>query len=258
MIEYAQNPVNSTDSPGMVDLDMLESLTDCQSVEELHTATTKIAGLLGFDHFLYGVRVNLSLTRPYQFVLSGYPKDWLSRYHEAGYANIDPAVLHCGRDRRVTPFIWNGQAFQGLPEAKLRAEAKDFGLANGTSFPVQGRNGEAAMLSLATFQTNRQAKSDILETLGRAQLLACYLHEAIQRVVLTKEALPLKRIRLTNRENECLLWAAEGKTSWEIANIIHTSERTITFHLQNVTRKMGVSTRQHAVARAIALGLIVP
>jgi len=114
------------------------------------------------------------------------------------------------------------------------------------------------MLSLATFQTNRQAKSDILETLGRAQLLACYLHEAIQRVVLTKEALPLKRIRLTNRENECLLWAAEGKTSWEIANIIHTSERTITFHLQNVTRKMGVSTRQHAVARAIALGLIVP
>ena len=258
MIEYAQNPVNSAHSPGMIDLDLLESLSGCQSVEELHAATARITKLLGFEHFLYAVRVNLSLTRPYEFVLSGYPKAWRNHYTEAGYANIDPTVLHCGRDRRVTPLIWSGQAFHDMPVAKLRAEAKDFGLASGASFPVQGKNGEVAMLSLATPRAHRHAKRDILETLGRAQLLACYLHEAIQRVVLTKEVLPLQKIRLTDRERECLLWAAEGKTSWEIAHIIHTSERTVTFHLQNVTRKMGVSTRQHAVARALSLGLVSP
>lgn len=258
MNECAQTPVNSKESPGMVDLDLLESLLGCESVEELHSATARIVNQLGFEHFLYGVRVNLSLTRPYQFVLSGYPKEWLTRYTEAGYENIDPAVLHCGRDRRVIPMIWSGQTFHDVPTAKLRAEAKDFGLASGASFPVQGKNGEAAMLSLATSRGHRHAKCDILETLGRSQLLACYLHEAIQRVVLTKEVLPLQKIRLTDREKECLLWAAEGKTSWEIANIIHTSERTVTFHLQNVTRKMGVSTRQHAVARALSLGLVSP
>ena len=258
MTECAQTPVHSNEPPGTIDLDLLESLSDCQSVEELHAATARIVNQLGFEHFLYAVRVNLSLTRPYEFVLSGYPRAWRNHYTEAGYANIDPTVLHCGRDRRVTPLIWSGQAFQDIPVAKLRAEAKDFGLASGASFPVHGRNGESAMLSLATPQGHRRANRDILETLGRSQLLACYLHEAIQRVVLTKQVLPLQKIRLTDRERECLLWAADGKTSWEIANIIHVSERTVTFHLQNVTRKMGVSTRQHAIARALSLGLVSP
>jgi len=258
MMESRENQVGEEEISGTADLDLFESLLGCQSVEELHAATARIAKRLGFEHFLYAVRVNLSLTRPYQFVLSGYPKEWRTRYTEAGYENIDPTILHCGRDRRVTPLIWSNKVFGDLPVARLRAEAKDFGLASGASFPVQGRNGETAMLSLATPRVHRQANRDTLETIGRAQLLACYLHEAIQRVVLTKEVLPLQKIRLTDRERECLLWAAEGKTSWEIANIIHTSERTVTFHLQNVTRKMGVSTRQHAVARALSLGLVAP
>lgn len=243
---------------GKVGLDLLESLSDCRSIEELYSTTSRIAKQLGFEHFIYGVRVNLSLTRPYQFVLSGYPKAWRERYIEAAYENIDPTVLHCGRDRRVTPLIWSKQDFCDEPVAKLRAEAMDFGLANGASFPVQGKNGETAMLSLATPQKHSRAMRDIVETMGRAQLLACYLHEAVQRLVLSKEAFPLQSVRLTGREKECLLWAAEGKTSWEIANIIHVSERTVTFHLQNVTRKMGVSTRQHAVARALSLGLVSP
>lgn len=243
---------------GVVGIDLFESLLGYQSVEELYAATSRIVTHLGFEHFIYGVRVNLSLTRPYQFVLSGYPKEWRTHYIETGYETIDPTVHHCIKDRRVTPIIWGSQVFRNQSAAKLENEAKEFGLASGASFPVQGRNGEAAMLSLATPRANRQAKHDILETLGRAQLLACYLHEAIQRVVLTKEVLPLQKIKLTGREKECLLWAAEGKTSWEIANIIHTSERTVIFHLQNVTRKMGVSTRQHAVARALSLGLVSP
>jgi DNA-binding CsgD family transcriptional regulator len=243
---------------GTVSLDLYESLSGYQSVEELYAATASIVKQLGFEHFIYGVRVNLSLTRPYQFVLSGYPKEWRTHYIETGYEDIDPTVHHCIKDRRVTPIIWGNQVFRNQTAAKLEGEAKEFGLANGASFPVQGRNGEAAMLSLATPRASRQAKHDILETLGHAQLLACYLHEAIQRVVLAKEVIPLQKIKLTDRERECLLWAAEGKTSWEIANIIHVSERTVTFHLQNVTRKMGVSTRQHAVARALSLGLISP
>ena len=114
------------------------------------------------------------------------------------------------------------------------------------------------MLSLATPTNPNEARSDIVGTLGQAQLLACYLHEAIQRIVLSKQTTPLRRPTLTAREKECLTWAAEGKTAWEIANIVHIAERTAVFHLQNATRKMGVSTRQHAVARAVTLGLVTP
>ncbi len=65
-------------------------------------------------------------------------------------------------------------------------------------------------------------------------------------------------MELTEREKECLLWASEGKTGGEIADILNISERTVTFHLQNAGQKMGTCNRQHAISRALTLGLIAP
>jgi DNA-binding CsgD family transcriptional regulator len=240
----------------MHNLDLFESLLNCSSVEELHSNTTAIVREMGFEHFLYGVQVNTSLTRPYRFVLSCYPEEWRKHYDEEGYANIDPTVSHCAKTS--IPIIWKNEIFKGRKEARVRSEAKDCGLVSGASFPVHGGRGEAAMLSLATSRESREAQDDIVATMGKAQLLTCYLHEAVQRIVLSNGPLPLKRINLTEREQECLLWAAEGKTGWEIANIVSISERTVTFHLQNAAQKLGVVNRQQAISRALSMGLIAP
>ena len=237
-------------------LDLFQSLLNCDTVEELHATTTTIIKQMGFEHFLYAVRVNVSLTRPYHFLFSGYPKEWREHYELSGYAKIDPTVQHCAKT--VIPVIWDRKIFNSRPTARIMNEAGEFGLANGASFSVHGRQGEAAMLSLATSINSRQAKQDVITMLGTAQLLTCYLHEAIQRIVLSKDSLPLKKINLTEREKECIIWAAEGKTGWEIANILKLSERTVTFHLQNAASKMGVSGRQHAISRALSMGLIAP
>lgn len=238
----------------MNDLDLFESLLNCDTVEELHTVTTAIIGQMGFEHFLYGVQVNTSLTRPYRFILSCYPEVWRKRYDEENYASIDPTVSHCATT--VIPIIWKNEVFKGRKEARVRSEAKDCGLVGGASFSVHGGRGEAAMLSLATSRESREAQNDIVAMMGKAQLLTCYLHEAVQRIVLSQGPLPLKKISLTERERECLLWAAEGKTGWEIANIVNISERTVTFHLQNAAQKMGVVNRQQAISRALSMGLI--
>ena len=49
-----------------------------------------------------------------------------------------------------------------------------------------------------------------------------------------------------------------GKSSWEVARITGCSEATVNFHLANVRQKFDVNTRQQAVVKAIALGLITP
>jgi DNA-binding CsgD family transcriptional regulator len=242
----------------MTDLDTLESTLNCNSIEELHTATRNFVNQLGYEHFIYGVQVNTSLTRPYQFVFSGYPEGWRDRYIEAGYQDIDPTVTHCIKQRRAVPIVWERRHFNSPVSERMMGEARDFGLRGGVTLSMQGRQGEAAMLSLATPANPDDARRDVVGTLGRAQLLACYLHEAIQRIVLSTQTAPLCRPTLTGREKECLTWAAEGKTTWEIAKIIHVADRTVVFHLQNATQKMGVATRQHAVARALALGLVAP
>ncbi|MCL5668877.1 MAG: LuxR family transcriptional regulator [Gammaproteobacteria bacterium] len=242
----------------MTDLELFESLLNCGTVEELHATITTITRQMGFEHFLYGVQVNTSLTRPYQFIFNGYPKEWRARYVEQSYHEVDPTFHHCIIRKQTIPVIWNSRVFKGRKEARMRDESRGFGLMSGASFAVHGRHGEAAMLSLATSRDSRQAKQDIVFTMGKAQLLACYLHEAIQRIVLSKGPLPLRKMELTKREKECLLWAAEGKTGGEIASILRVSERTVTFHLQNAAHKMGAINRQHAISRALSMGLIAP
>lgn len=61
---------------------------------------------------------------------------------------------------------------------------------------------------------------------------------------------------LTNKENQCLKWAAAGKTSVEIGIILNISGRTVDFHINNVCTKLGANTRQIAVAMALQHGLI--
>jgi DNA-binding CsgD family transcriptional regulator len=53
---------------------------------------------------------------------------------------------------------------------------------------------------------------------------------------------------LSPRERECIGWAAEGKSCWEIGQILNISRRTVAFHLDNAKGKLGVRTNIQAVA----------
>ena len=138
-------------------------------------------------------------------------------------------------------------------------EANDFGLQNGVSFPVHGTSGENAMLSLAC-ATDRPARSSLIEeALPVGHLLSSYIHEAVRRVFVDGDAsIAIGHTQLTDREKECLTWAAEGKTTWETSQILGISERTVIFHLKNVAQKLNVSNRPQAVARAVSQLLITP
>ncbi len=61
---------------------------------------------------------------------------------------------------------------------------------------------------------------------------------------------------LSPRELTVLLWMKEGKTNWEIAQILGLSERTIRFHVGSIFEKLDVTSRTQAVARALGAGLI--
>jgi LuxR family transcriptional activator of conjugal transfer of Ti plasmids len=63
---------------------------------------------------------------------------------------------------------------------------------------------------------------------------------------------------LSDREKECLGWAAAGKSSWDIAVILSISENTVNFHVKNAMKKLGATRRTLAIVKAISLGLIDP
>lgn len=61
---------------------------------------------------------------------------------------------------------------------------------------------------------------------------------------------------LSKRETECLTWVANGKTAWEVAQILAISESTVTFHIENAKKKLAAVTVTHAVALSVSKGWI--
>lgn len=235
-------------------LDELEALLACKTPQELRRAIETSAKSLGFDSWVYAANPNGQNSFPY--VLSAYPAAWLERYIERGYLGIDPVVAHCRA--HATPLIWGADGPLGqLTPAENRVpaffhDAADFGLKTGISLPVHGLGCQWGLLSLAGSDTKTDRRTQ-LEQLAGAQLLATFTHEIGHRFATTQAN---TNVHLTARELECLKWAAEGKTGWEIGRLLGISERTVVFHVENAAHKLGVFGRRQAVARAIALQLI--
>ena len=238
--------------------ELVEAFSRAGSVEDIHALCCALCDELGFDHFIYGARIPTSFVKPHMIIISGYPSEWRERYVSQGYLRIDPTVTYCAAN--FLPLCWDRIEPTGKESAAIRqfmSESRDFGLKNGVSFPIHTPNGEFAMLSLSLGDGGEEASSRIFHALPFVQLIALHIHEAARRVVNVVDSCH-GRVRLSEREKECLLWSAEGKTSWEIAQILGVSERTVIFHLQNAADKLRVTNRQQAVARAVSAGLITP
>lgn len=88
---------------------------------------------------------------------------------------------------------------------------------------------------------------DLLQSIIRARLAR-----------VARNAISACNVQLTDREVETLSWAARGKTSAEIAELLGLSKRTVDFHLDNARDKLGVPTRIQAAVKAASGGLIEP
>jgi DNA-binding NarL/FixJ family response regulator len=88
---------------------------------------------------------------------------------------------------------------------------------------------------------------DLLDTIVAARLAGVARNE-----------LWTTRVELNDREVETLTWAARGKTSAEIAQILGLSKRTVDFHIDNARTKLGAATRVEAAIKAATGRLIEP
>ena len=79
------------------------------------------------------------------------------------------------------------------------------------------------------------------------------VHRIDQRLLVHEERIEAASVeRLTPREQQVLVWLAEGKTNAEIARILVAAPGTVGKHLEHIYEKLGVHTRTAAAAIARA------
>lgn len=127
-----------------------------------------------------------------------------------------------------------------------------FDISCGLNIPIKAKSGELVFFNMLSEKSMSSTHMDTV--LLFAHTFAAHLFDNYLRI--NEEIKSVSK--LSSRESDCLFWACEGKTAWEISKIMGLSQRTVTFHFMNVTNKLRANNRQHAVALAIMQGIIKP
>jgi LuxR family quorum-sensing transcriptional regulator LasR len=227
-------------------------LDACTTFEQVNTALFTISDQLGFDAFLYRGRFQTGATRFVEQVESNYCPTWRQRYDKQFYVQIDPTVSHACSS--LSPLLWSDDMYTSDVQNSFRDEARQYGLAEGVTFPVHSRNGDFALLSLSLARSDEQARQHTRAMLTWGALLATMTHATMGRIV--KDHSAARAPTLTRRETEVLRWIADGKSNWEISRLVEISEHGVSHHVRNILLKFDVCSRHQAVAQAHVFGLL--
>lgn len=237
--------------------DIINKLGGIKSTEELEKIYEEFCDLVEIPFYLFGVIEQISLYAPVIHVLSNYPKPWLDIYFKQNSQRVDPVVSYIMTQQ--SPIRWDSlvqrEEFQDPKQLELMRAASEHGLHNGFTVPIKSASGDFVLLSMATGDEDSQIEK-LNAAIPFAHTLATHFLECYMLLKVKEKG--RDEATLTQRETDCLFWASEGKTAWEISKIIDVSERTVLFHLNNCTKKLDASNRQHAVALAIKKGLLKP
>ena len=181
-------------------------------------------------------------------LLSSYPVDWQKRYFSRGYLFQDGVVDAVNSS--TDPVFWSDLYARSTDSGTKRVfdEAAEFGIAAGFTVPLLTLEGGTGGFSFAGERLDIGA--------GDRGMLTLIANYAFGQLLLLRDQPARTHVNLAPRERETLQWAAEGKSDWEIGELMGISEHGADRNLRSARRKLGTSSRTHAVAQALRLGLI--
>ena len=232
-------------------LDGITRLNEAATVDGVVEELRKLGGLFGYENFCIAGRLPQPGERFAPYVLvSGWPEGWMRRYDENGYAHVDPVMAQIRRTSLPVP--WSEAPYDPSDPGPSRVmnEAPEFGLMEGVSVAISTTRGFQAGVSFSARKL-RLTKPEQ----AALHLVALYAH-GWARALLGAEEPPPSKPALSPRELECLKWAAEGLTAWEISVILSLSHRTVEQYLASATQALGAVNRVQAVAEAMRRGIL--
>lgn len=186
-----------------------------------------------------------------RFLFGEVSTPWKERYTKRGYAKIDPSVLMMFETEK--PFTWSEacEIFKTPEGERLQGEnAEHTGAREGLVIPIHDRMGEtsAVILSGPDLDLNAEVRPVL-------HLVAVYFN-SVGRDLMGEGPLD-DDCPLTERQRECLRWVMDGKSDWEIGEILSISQRTAHNHIEAAKRLLQVGTRTQAVVHAWRRGWLV-
>lgn len=231
--------------------DFASELINVRSDSELDDALKQVSRRLGFDHFALGLEMRSTTRDAPGLLLHDYPDEWAKVYIAFDLAGKDPVRRAC--DKTVIGFAWDW-IDELVPltrgDRQMLAVGRECGIGNGYTVPrhLPGVGRGTCTFAVGPDQELPRPHFAIAEIVGTLAL-SCALGLSSEK---SDGTVPV----LSDRQRECLLWVARGKTAAETAMILEISTETVIQHLKMARERYQVHCKQSLVVAALFDGLI--
>jgi DNA-binding CsgD family transcriptional regulator len=206
----------------------------------------------GFAVSACGGWVGVGKQRTSRFFFIDWPQDWIDLYTAQNFFAHDFVVAEARV--RLTPFAWEEvRAGRKLTTAEQNVydAARRYGWREVFAVPIHGPFGYQALVTMAAKQLCPLSAAER----AALQMMAFAIHDRCRTAAGAGDT-GRQTHELSERERECLQWAAAGKTDAEIGKLIGVSAATAHFHIERAKKKLGVRSRAEAIARLVLRGEI--
>jgi LuxR family quorum-sensing system transcriptional regulator CciR len=198
---------------------------------------TDITQALGFQYF--ALTQHVADPGRQAIHIHNYPEQWANIYAADRLSLSDPVHRAC--DRTSWGFQW--AAIPSLvPMSRKDKEqllrGRKAGIGDGFTVPA-GIRGEPPGSCTFANASNVSLRQDVLFV---AQLVGSYAFHMARQLISVKSA-STGTVTITDRQRDCVRWAARGKGDWEISQILGISKETATSHVKGACARYQVNKR---------------
>ncbi|CAN5381114.1 hypothetical protein BH11PSE11_BH11PSE11_26590 [soil metagenome] len=238
---------------------LLDVVTGCTAVRSLEDFIALLDGpvaqLLEHEVMICGIgEIGADGNFSQKFLNRNYPLEYYQAMLKTD-GRINSPLMKLWRQTLQPVYFQSGRDEEKFPGEWITLFNK-YDLRNIVGHGILDLNG----LFSSYFIYSRLAREVGPEEVEILNLITPNLHNALARI---SSAIPAQskstepgRKQFSERQLEILAWMNDGKSNWEIARIINTTEANVKYHIDQIFHKLGVFTRVQAVAMAKDLGLL--
>lgn len=231
----------------------VREVSEVETEDALAALLGEISREMGFAYFALTHHVPLRRAPGPTIRLANYPSEWVDYFDGHDLGPSDP--VHRASQLTAVGFAWSRLPYliSLTPrDQEVLQLAGVQGIGDGFTIPAHVPGEANGSCSFATGAGGRLRE----DRLPQAQLVGAFAFEAARRVWRVRRPSLAPSPRLTDRQRDCVVWAARGKSDWEIARILGLSRDTVTEYLKRARERYGVSKRTMLAVHALFDGTI--
>ncbi len=226
------------DSKGATTLDQLAAMVD------------SIVGQFGFRWFALLHNVDLIRRSKRALMLTTYPAHWLDEIIENRLYLDDPIHAACAKTPSGLSWDRIGEFIAPSPrQISILEKGRAHGLKAGFTMPIRMTDEPDAVFTAARDTDAELSSEDVLT----ARLIGTVAFDRA-RAILGEDRIVFEPVALSPRQIDCIALVAQGKSDWEIAQILSLSRDTVHEYVEAARRRYGVRRRTQLVLRAVRDG----